>query len=59
VVEKRKIINMKKEGFKPHLMYKVNTVKMANSPCAHDSLTSKGFDHNQPKKLTLTKKKNN
>ena len=29
---------MKIEGFKPHLMYKGNTVKMAGSPCAHDHL---------------------
>tara|TARA_R100000963_G_C4608129_1_gene79463 strand:+ start:330 stop:488 length:159 start_codon:yes stop_codon:yes gene_type:complete len=48
--------NMKIEGFKPHLMYKGNTVKMAGSPCAHDHLASKGFNHNQPKKLTFNKK---
>lgn len=47
---------MKIEGFKPHLMYKGNTVKMAGSPCAHDHLASKGFNHNQPKKLTFNKK---
>ena len=44
---------MKKEGFKPHLMYRGNTIKMANSPCAHDKLESEGFNHNQPTKLTF------
>ena len=29
---------------------------MAGSPCAHDPLASKGFNHNQPKKLTFNKK---
>ena len=46
-------INMKKEGFKPHLMYRGNTIKMANSPCAHEKLAGEGFNHTQPTKLTF------
>ena len=46
---------MKIVGFKPHLMFKGSSVKPANSPCAHDALKKKGYNHNKPK-LTFNKK---
>jgi|TARA_R110002124_G_C8518147_1_gene475975 hypothetical protein len=47
---------MKIEGFKPHLMYKANSIKMAASPCAHRNLKAKGYNHNQPKKMIFGNK---
>ena len=47
---------MKKQEFKPHLMYRGNSIKMANTIDAHETLKAKGYNHNQPKKLTFNKK---
>ena len=49
-------VNMKIEGFKPHLMYKANSIKMSASPCAHRNLKAKGYNHNQQKKMIFSNK---